>query len=100
MSDSNWPKCVSLGKPYIKVILRFWTPESGIREQETFIHPRQPQKSKAVLDQAENDFSVHCFAFNCEAALMTETIDGHIKVIAHHTDFDWDSQVLPEDAIE
>jgi hypothetical protein len=100
MSDSNWPKCEMLGEHYIKVIVRFWTPEGGIREQESFTHPMPSSSGHPELNQAKEDFAVHCFAFNCEAALLTETYDGDIKVIAHHTDFDWDSQVLPEEAIE
>lgn len=99
MPDSNWPKCETLGEPYVKVILRLWTPEMGVRQEQDFMHPVNCLRQ--VLQEFRANFACHVFALNCQAALIMEHEDGTTLVSAHHNDFDmYEDMVLPEDAIQ
>ena len=99
MNNPEWP--TSICGPKIKVIVRIWTPEFGLREYARFMRRQPNSAGRPVLKIMEAEFAVHVFALNCQAALLLEDHEGNIEVHAHHSDFDqFDDFVRPENAIQ
>ena len=99
MTNPEWP--TSDFGPKIKVAVRIWTPEFGLREYSRFMRCLPNSAGRPVLQNMEAEFAVHVFALNCQAALLLEDHEGNIEVHAHHSDFDqFDDFVRPENAIQ
>ena len=99
MTNPEWP--TSDFGPKIKVAVRIWTPEFGLREYSRFMRPMPNSAGRPVLKAMEAEFAVHVFALNCQAALLLEDHEGNIEVHAHHSDFDQFADfVRPENGIQ